>query len=93
MILKICICTENSTGNTPTPHFPFFFFFKKQTQNKYKNKSCGTVSNQNSRTMEITNTDNVFTEAVQSESHAHSQQYSSRISTSRRLIECVEVVS
>lgn len=91
MILKIYICTENSTGNPPTTNFPFFFF--KSRQNKYKNKSCGTVSNQNSRTMEKTNTDNVFTEAVQSESHAHSQQYSSRISTSRRLIECVEVVS
>lgn len=92
MILKIYICTENSTGNPPNTLFSIFFF-QKQTQNKYKNKSCGTVSNQNSRTMEITNTDNVFTEAVQSESHAHSQQYSSRISTSRRLIECVEVVS
>lgn len=32
MILKICICTENSTGNTPTPHFPFFFFQKANTE-------------------------------------------------------------
>lgn len=34
MILKIYICTENSTGNPPTTNFPFFFSKADRTNTK-----------------------------------------------------------